>query len=67
MPRMTFGEQIDYLLMCGDIQGKALLDLYHLLKSYKRGHVSAQAVQEAIDTFDPEQLPDLPLDDLSML
>lgn len=59
MTTPNFAQQIEYLLWTGAIQGNQILSLYHLLKSYKNGEVTAQAMQDAIDLCDPDQIDHL--------
>lgn len=51
-----FAQQIEYLLFTGAIRGNQILSLYHLLRDYGAGTISAQNMQEAIDQCDPDQI-----------
>jgi len=59
MPIQKFAHQIDYLLWTGAIQGDQLLSLYHLLKCYENGEITAEDMQDAIDQCDPDQIDKL--------
>jgi hypothetical protein len=56
MTVQEFARQIEYLLWTGAIQGKQILNLYHLLLSYQHRQIDAQAMQNAINECDPDQI-----------
>jgi hypothetical protein len=54
MAKMTFSEQIEYLLFTGAIEGQAIYTLYNLLKSYEQGFLTAEDMQCEINSFNPK-------------
>jgi hypothetical protein len=60
----TFTQQIEHLLWTGALQGENVLKLYHLLKAYGQGKMSAEALQEAIDRHDPDKIEQWIIDQL---
>lgn len=54
MAKMTFSEQIDFLIFTGAIEGYAILMLHNLLKSYEKGLISAEEMQYEINSFNPD-------------
>lgn len=54
MSTTHFAQQIEFLLWTGAIEGDEILSLYHLLKCYEQGGISAQEMQAAIDVFNPD-------------
>jgi|GEM_PF-565925 len=67
MARPDFPAQIEYLLFCGDIEGDEVLNLYHLLKSYEQGFITAETMQAAINQLNTDLfLLEPPIDDLSL-
>jgi hypothetical protein len=56
MELIEFAQQIEDLLYMGVIQGKQILQMHHLLKSYQQRMVSAEVVQAAIDDCRPIDL-----------
>jgi hypothetical protein len=56
MTTQKFARQIESLLFIGAIQGDQILSLYHLLKCYEQGDLTAQDMQTAIDQCDPDQI-----------
>jgi len=63
MANTTFSQQIEYLLWTGAIEGKEILDLYHLLKRYKQGAIHAEEMQEAINFHNLDLFLDIPFDE----
>jgi len=67
MKRNDFPQQIEYLLFSGDIEGEEVLNLYHLLRSYEQGFITAETMQKAINSFNTDLfLLEPPIDDLSL-
>jgi len=67
MAKNDFPAQIEYLLFSGDLEGDEVLNLYHLLKSYEQGFITAETMQAAINQFNTDLfLLEPPIDELSM-
>ena len=54
MAKNDFPAQIEYLLFSGDLEGDEVLNLYHLLKSYEQGFITAETMQAAINQFNTD-------------
>ena len=59
MAKISFSQQIEYLLFTGSIEGEVILKLHLLLKSYRQREISSEDMQLAIDAFDPDKYPEL--------
>lgn len=54
MERVSFSEQIEFLLFVGAIEGESVMTLHDLLKSYMQGSISAEEMQYEINSFNPD-------------
>jgi hypothetical protein len=51
---MSLVEQIDFLFFTGALEGKGLIIMYNLLKSYEQGWLTHAEMQNEINSFHPD-------------